>query len=249
MVPGSETFLYDVTETSLPLKDILAVDIAGDIYRNRRALLNPGGATYGGQVAPNCLAAACAASPGYAPASLHVSFVEAGDPSQRFDYEVNQRRKGRRLSQLTVTGTQAGRAAVDAIITLADHRELVHNGPRVERYSESEMNHGPLEAAHGRLDILAQSSKDITALDRHVLRSVAFLDIRDVAGAPRMWNSRQNARTSYRLRAPSSLAFKSARWTSPYIFSPSIVTIHSLAASKKLGDLPAPATPGKLPVP
>jgi hypothetical protein len=96
---------------------------------------------------------------------------------------------------------------VDAIITLADHRELVHNGPRVERYSESEMNHGPLEAAHGRLDILAQSSKDITALDRHVLRSVAFLDIRDVAGAPRMWNSRQNARTSYWLRAPSSLAF------------------------------------------
>jgi acyl-CoA thioesterase II len=193
MRPGSDTFLYDGTEMALPLKDILAVDAASDIYHNRRALLNPGGATYGGQLAANCLAAACAASPGYAPASLHVSFVLAGDPSKCFDYEVSKRRRGRRLSQLTVTGTQDGRAVVDAIVTLANHREILCNGPRVERYPAVEMNDGSPKSAHDRLDILAQSSNKITALDRHVLRSFGFLDIRDVAGAPRMTNSRQNA--------------------------------------------------------
>jgi len=204
MIPASETFLYDATEMLLPLKDILAVDFVGGIYRNRRALLNPGGVTYGGQLAANCLAAACAASPGYAPASLHVSFLAAGDPSQCFDYEVDQRRKGRRLSQLTVTGTQNGRAAVDAIITLAAHGEMLRNAPRFECYPGAEMNRGLPEVAHNRKDILAQSSNEITALDRHVLGSFGFMDIRDVAGAPRMSNSRQNARASYWLRVPSS---------------------------------------------
>jgi len=204
MMPSNKTFLHDATETSLPLSDVLAVDFAGGIYRNRRALLNPGRATYGGQLAANCLAAACGASPGYAPASLHVSFVASGDPSQKFEYEVNQRRKGRRLSQLTVSGTQAGRPAVDAIITLADHGEMVRNDPRVERYPPPEMSQGPPEAAYDRLDILTESSNDITALDRHVLRSFGFLDIRDVAGALRMSNARQDAHASYWFRVPSS---------------------------------------------
>jgi acyl-CoA thioesterase-2 len=202
--PAIEKFLYDATETSLPLKDILAIDFGSGVYRNRRALLNPGSATYGGQLAANCLAAACAASPNYAPGSLHVSFVGAGDPSKCFDYQVNQRRKGRRLSQLTVTGTQNGRSVVDAIITLADQGEMLRNAPRAERYPAAEIKYGPPEAAHDRLDILAQSSTDITALDRHVLRSFGFLEIRDVAGAPRMRNLRQNAHASYWFRVPPS---------------------------------------------
>jgi hypothetical protein len=40
----------------------------------------------------------------------------------------------------------------------------------------------------------------------------------------------------------------SARWTSPCIFCPSIVTVHSIATSQKPSDLHATVTPGKLPV-
>lgn len=83
------------------------------------------GRLFGGQLIAQAMTAAAATITGFAPHSIHASFLRPGEPSTPLDITVDRTRDGRTMSTRQVTVGQGGRTLLTATVSFDTNPESV----------------------------------------------------------------------------------------------------------------------------
>ena len=170
----------------------------GERWRNAACMLNIAGGPLGGQLAAHCIAAAMLGDEPFEPSALHVLFVGGGDPGRYYQVGTEALRNGRRVAHRSVRIVQDQSILVSAAVTLrsadiaAGIDPLVSNGvmPNVP----------PPEALAPR----SLSSDDSDSLNRGMMASYPFLEIRGPEGYVPGMAVLDGLRDFYWMRIPDS---------------------------------------------
>ena len=201
MAATQDFFTYDAYRPISSLGTLVAVDRVDGALRNRMALLNLGGQMLGGQLAAHALMAACVERAEVDPASLHMHFVSACEPTRPYTLLVEQLRAGRRMLHVSLRGMQDGRCVTESSVLLRDKTPAPAGRPNNFRAPAPER--GTPEEAFPRAAILDHHPGELGALDNALLLAHPYLEIRDVAGPVRFAGVTSH-RSAYWLRAPDA---------------------------------------------